>query len=217
MNATAFERWSKENREYKVPHLRLRIIASLVQQTAPAAYVDLGCAEGMLSTLTPGIRYIGVDFVLPREAPAFEFHQCDLNSQQLPPVFGEVDLVTCSGILEYVENIPRLLSILREGMRPGTRLIVSYFNMNHLSRIFRVIKGGTFGSHPDWRNFYSPRDMERVLVQGGFAVERVVPVGFSWIVAPSLQSTMNDKAVIRANYPLSHLFAHHFVWVLRRT
>src|SRR5437016_2356530 len=108
MTSTAHDRWSNEIRNYSVPHLRLRVMATLIRQMHPSAYADLGCAQGFLSKLAPASRYIGLDFVRPEHTPDFEFYQCNLNADPLPPVLGDVDLIACSGILEYVEDLPRL-------------------------------------------------------------------------------------------------------------
>jgi 2-polyprenyl-3-methyl-5-hydroxy-6-metoxy-1,4-benzoquinol methylase len=216
MNVTAWQRWSNENREYAVPHLRLRLIAKLINELRPAAYVDLGCAQGMLSTLTPGIQYAGVDFVLPQPKPGFEFYQCDFNTQPLPGVLANAELITCSGILEYIEDLPAFFGGIRAATRPDTRLIVSYFNMNHISRIAQLMRGSTFAVHPDWRNFLSPRDMHGVFSAAGFRSLRMVPVGLSIARSRSAKDAVEGKARTWPNFKGSYLFANHFVWVLAR-
>jgi hypothetical protein len=126
--------------------------------------------------MTPGIKYVGVDFVRPKAEPGFEFYQCDFNTQALPTALAGVELVTCSGILEYIEDLPGLLAAIRDATRPNTRLIITYSNMNHISRVLRLLRGLTFGVHPDWRNFFSPRDVQRVISEAGFRIERALPV-----------------------------------------
>jgi hypothetical protein len=56
-------RWKTEGTEYAAPYLRLRQVAALVNELHPESLLDLGCAEGYLRELCPGISYAGVDFV----------------------------------------------------------------------------------------------------------------------------------------------------------
>jgi hypothetical protein len=216
MNVTAWRRWSRESQEYSLPHLRLRVVAKLVNEMQPRSYADLGCAEGVLSTLTPGLKYIGIDFVEPNPPPTFEFYQCDFNSQPLPKVLGNVELITCSGILEYIEDLPAFLGGIRDVTRPGTKLILTYVNMNHISRAAALLRNYTFSTHPDWRNFFSPRDLQLELVEAGFDVGRVIPVGVSVSKAPPVKKTVSGTARILPNFKGAYLLAHHFIWILTR-
>jgi hypothetical protein len=216
MNVAAWQRWNKEGREYSFPHLRLRTVAKLVNDLGPRAYADLGCAGGTLCTLTPGIKYIGIDFVVPQEQPGFEFYQCDFNTQPLPVALANVELVTCSGILEYIEDLPRWLAAVRDATRPGTRFVVTYVNLNHISRTVRLLRGQTFGVHPDWRNLYSPRDLKGVITAAGFETERTFPVGLSVSSPTGIHDMLNRDTKISRNFIGSYLFAHHFAWLLRR-
>jgi SAM-dependent methyltransferase len=216
MSLTAWHRWSKENRDYATPHLRLRIVAALVNALRPKAYADLGCAQGTLGSLTPGPRYVGVDFVTPAPGAQFEFHRCDFNSEPLPSVLADVDVVTCSGLLEYIEDLPRFFQSVRDSTRPGTNFVLSYFNMNHWSRVIRLAAGRTCYFHPDWRNFLSPADMTATLQRTGFSIRRKVPVGLSLSTPASLQDSSSQDPRLRNDFAGSHLLAHQFVWVASR-
>lgn len=218
MNGNACIRWGNEAPNYTIPHLRLRTVANLINglRPCPKAYADLGCAEGLLSKLTPNIRYVGIDFVRPQHVPEFEFYQCDLNTGELPSVLADVDLVTCSGILEYVEDLPGFFAKLKSRTRPNTKVVASYFNMNHASRVCRLLAGSTLNTHPDWRNFLSPRDLQSLMAKAGFRIDRVVPVGLSLGNSPPVRDTVSQIARVHQNFPGSYLLAHQFVFVLTK-
>ncbi len=216
MNTRAHNRWAKESCKYNVPHLRLQMMAQLINSFKPHSYADIGCAKGLLGELTCGVPYIGIDFVRPDPLPDFEFHLCDLNSQQLPEVLADVDLVACSGILEYVDDLYGLLAKLNALTRPNAKILATYFNMNHISRIWRLLRGHTSDTHPDWRNFLSPRDMQALMLRAGFQVDRIIPVGLSVRGAPGVGATRSQKVSIPANFLGSYLLAHQFIFVLSK-
>jgi methyltransferase family protein len=216
MSTSAHTRWTKESCKYNAGHHRLRTVAALVNDLNPGTYVDLGCAGGFLSTLTPGSRYIGVDFVEPESPPAFEFYRCDLNADDLPEALGKAELVTCSGILEYIDDLPGFFAKLHGGTRPEAVAIVTYFNMNHISRICRLLLGGTIRNHPDWRNFLSPRDFQSLASAAGFSIARVLPIGLSLFGSPGVQDTSAQEVHLRRNFKGSYLLAHQFIYVLKK-
>jgi Methyltransferase domain len=210
------DRWIKDGSDYSVPHLRLRMIAQLINELRPSSFVDFGCAEGLLRTLTPGIGYIGVDFVPPKVAPDFELHLCDLNAEELPDVLGNVDLVTCSGILEYIDDLYGLLAQLHTRTQLKTKILATYYNMNHISRIWQLLCGRTIYTHPDWRNFLSPRGMRALMRKAGFNIDRMIPVGFSVRGSPRVHEAVSQEIAIRMNYWGSYLLAHQFIFVLSK-
>ncbi len=177
--AAARARWQREALHYDVRHRRLERIAELVEESlasdAPGGprrrrVLDVGCSAGTLGRmLSEGILYHGCD--LSAEAVAaggsdrLVVH--DL-AEGLPAFDGEpYDVIVASGILEYLEDVPALLAGIRERLAPGGRLVVSYFNMDHVSR-----RAGRPFRHPLWVNDWKPRELRALLAEAGFAIER---------------------------------------------
>src|SRR5574337_1017412 len=172
MNIKAQKRWTEDVNKYDIQHLRLKQVASIINRLRPSSYFDLGCAKGTLRILTPGIEYIGCDFISQANLE-FEFIQCDFNTQKLPLRIQDAELISCSGLLEYIEDCSGFLNQIYERIKPGSKFIVTYFNMNHMSRIFALLKGKSFQVHPDWRGFYSYKDIRSKLNSAGFSVDDV--------------------------------------------
>jgi hypothetical protein len=192
------------------------MIAALVNEIGPTTYADIGCAEGLLSTLTPDSTYIGVDFIKPDIDPPFSFYQCDLNNDPLPVALGHVDLVTCSGILEYIEDLPEFFTKLHDRIVPTSTVIISYFNMNHISRILGLVSGRTFSTHPDWRNFLSPKDLQSTIRKAGFEINKIIPVGVSLGTSPSVKNNTDGDIFMPSDFKGSYLFSHQFIFTISK-
>lgn len=208
--------WTAAAARYGIPHLRLRQVAALVGETGAKSMVDVGCSSGFLRTLCPGVRYVGVDFIEPATAPEFEFHAVNLNREGLPDSLRELELITCSGSLEYVERLGEVLGHLRDRLGAGGRLVTSYYNFNHISRVWAMVKGRSFWVHPDWRGMYSPLDFEATLVRAGFAVERRVPSFHAFSPSPRIEETVDLPLRLPGVRPWSRWTAHQFLYVARK-
>lgn len=208
-------RWSDESRRYDIPHLRLRQVAALVNQYSPRRLLDVGCASGYLQELCPGAEYYGCDFVTPTQPPPFPFFLCDLNRQPLPRELRDFDAVVCSGILEYVEDVPGFLSQIRERLCRDGVLIATYYNMNHVSRMWAMIRGVTFADHPDWRGFYSLRDMRRFIRDCGFVMDQEIAMNHTWRKSTEVERTVTQQLSLERIHPWSFLLSHQFHFVAR--
>jgi len=213
MGQSATDRWSK-CREFSVPHVRIRQVAKLVESQRPATVLDLGCHDGQLGRLLPGINYTGCDFVAP-DVEDFPFVLADFNGEGLPSTLPVVDLVVASGSLEYVENLPRLLDDIGKHLSAEGAFVCTYFNMNHLSRALRLAAGRTFAVHPDWRGFYARRDFRRMLGDAGFVIEREFVSTASLRSSPPVADTQGLAPTLRQAHPWSDLSAHQFIYLAR--
>jgi SAM-dependent methyltransferase len=207
--------WTHLTERYDVAHLRLRQVAQLVGQLKPARVVDLGCATGQLRKLCPGVEYVGCDFVRPAGAIPFPFYQCDFNHEELPADLQELELIVCSGLLEYIEDLPAFLNQLRARLRPDGKLIVTYFNMNHISRIWALIRGRSFPVRADWRGLYSPRDVARLITAAGFELTQALAMNHSLGTAPGVEKTVRTRLTLPRVRPWSGLLSHQFLYVAR--
>jgi colanic acid/amylovoran biosynthesis protein len=207
--------WTHLTEQYDVPHLRLRQVAELVRQIQPASMVDLGCATGHLRSLCPGIEYVGCDFVRPAGPVPFPFYQCDFNQEELPADLQELEMIVCSGLLEYIEDLPDLLGQLRSRLRPHGNLIVTYFNMNHVSRIWALLRGKSFPVRPDWRGLYSPRDVVELISAAGFKIEQTFAMNHALRSALAVNETVVESLMLPRVRPWSRFLSHQFLYVAK--
>jgi SAM-dependent methyltransferase len=198
-----------------VPHLRLRQVAELVRRLKPTSVLDLGCATGHLRNLCPGIEYVGCDFVAPPVPPPFPFYQCDFNREALPADLQELELIVCSGLLEYIEDLPKFVGQLRSRLDVGGYLIATYFNMNHISRVWAMIRGKTFPVRPDWHGFYSPSDLAHTFSDAGFELTDRFAMQHAIGPSPAVCETVDTQLSFHPARAWSTLFAHQFIFVAK--
>jgi polysaccharide pyruvyl transferase WcaK-like protein len=208
--------WPALVTKYDVPHLRLRQVAALVQELRPERLVDLGCATGHLRQLCPGVEYIGCDFVAPAQPVSFPFYRCDFNRQDLPADLQELELVVCSGLLEYIEDLPAFLKRVGSRLKSEGVLIATYFNMNHISRIWTLLCGRSFPVRPDWRGLYSPRDVAAIIEHAGFHMVQKVAMNHSFKAPSAVDETTALPLTLPRGRFWSPLLSHQLLFVARR-
>ncbi|MFN5183924.1 MAG: class I SAM-dependent methyltransferase [Bacteroidota bacterium] len=215
-NQEAIKRWETDVTNYNKFHLRIRIIAKIINSLDYVQVVDLGCATGTLrKLLKKQISYIGVDFIEPKNETDFIFYKCDFNSQSLPFEIQGVKLVVCSGLLEYVEDVDSFLKNIRLLLGNNGKLIVSYFNFNHISRRVKKITYKNLYFHPDWRGHYSLNDLKKIIFNSGFEIENILPMGNSFFHSTSVSSTITDDDSLKSINIFSSLTAHQFIFILK--
>jgi len=205
--------WTSTVPKYGIPHLRLRQVAELTRQLKPRQIVDLGCATGYLRNLCPEVRYVGCDFVAPARPPDFPFYQCDFNRQALPADLQDLELVVCCGLLEYIDDLGGFLAQIRSRLASCGHLVATYFNMNHVSRIWTLIRGRSFPVRPDWRGFHSPQDVADLITQSGFRIRRTVAMNHSFRTAAPVDQTMDAALKLPRPRFWSRLLSHQFLFV----
>jgi polysaccharide pyruvyl transferase WcaK-like protein/2-polyprenyl-3-methyl-5-hydroxy-6-metoxy-1,4-benzoquinol methylase len=210
-------RWTQSVVRYGQPHLRLRQVAALVNELTPKRMLDVGCATGILRTLCPGVEYVGCDFVQASAQADFPFYQCNLNREPLPSILNDFDVIVCSGILEYVEDLPTLLSTLRSRLRLQGHLVFTYLNMNHISRILELVRGKSFPVHCDWRGFYSPKDTKRIVEDAGFRIVRSVAMNHTLLRASAVENTVSSPLTLPKARWWSNLLSHQHLFVAARS
>jgi hypothetical protein len=210
---TETARWECEIAQYDVNHLRLRQVAMILKSLSVESVFDIGCGHGHLGSLLPGVRYSGCDMI-DGAGTSFPFTPCNVNRDRLPQQIGDASAVSCSGLLEYVDDLSHFLHELRTRTRSGAWLIVTYFNMNHLSRIFTMAVGRTFEAHPGWRGFYSPRSLGHLLKTSGFELETRYVTRFG-MEEPDISETVSEQLRLRRYIPGGYLLAHQLIYVAR--
>jgi len=210
-------RWSNDVARYDRPHLRLRQVAALVNDLHPKRMLDVGCAKGHLRKLCPEAEYSGCDFVQPESPPDFSFHRCNFNQEPLPDVLHNFDVIVCSGILEYIADVPAFLSSLRSRLSPGGHLVFTYLNMNHISRILALARGQSFQVHRDWRGFYSPKDIQFAAESSGFHLVRSVAMNHTLRMSGDVEEMVSAPLRLPKAHWWSSLFANQLLYVAART
>lgn len=210
------QQWSNEIAKYDVAHLRLRQIANLLTDVEPRKIIDFGCATGRLREECPWIdEYIGVDFVDTGRSSSFPFVCCDFNSESFPSSIGKCDAAVCSGILEYIQDVPSFLSSVHSVLEPNGTLVATYFNMQHvLRRCSRIFSGHAY-EHKNWRNQFPARSIETLLSESGFRTERIVPTRHSLRHSGGVRSTVSMQTRIPRLRPWSWALSHQFIFVAR--
>lgn len=211
------QRWTQTVASYDLPHLRLRQIAHLAERLKPRRLGDIGCASGQLrKLLPPEVEYIGTDFVSPETAHDFTFFPCNFNAGPLPAALTALNVAACSGVLEYLDDVPAFLAALRERLVPGGHLVASYFNMNHLSRVRTLLRGRSWPAHPDWRGFHSRAAMVKHLANAGWDLISMHVNSHGWNPSPSVSATVEQPFSLSGVRPWSDWLAHQWLFVARR-
>jgi hypothetical protein len=201
--------------QYDVPHLRLRQVATLVGRLKVREVVDIGCGRGHLRQLCPGVDYVGCDFVRPARPVEFPFYGCDFNREELPADLQGLEAVVCSGILEYIEDVPRFLAEVRARISVDGYLIATYFNMNHISRVLTLLQGKTLPVRPDWRGFHSPSAIAGYLGDAGFMVTDTFATSHGLATSVPVDQTVSAPLRLPRARVWSSLLAHQFIFVAK--
>ncbi len=161
--------WEKESHHYDVLHRRLRTIVDLAEAAGGRRLLDVGCSAGTVgAALSPGWAYHGCDVSESAVRSASRGWLVAADLEKGVPAFdgGAYDVIVCSGILEYLEAPEKTLRELVKRVSPTGKLVVSYFNMRHVSR-----RGGAAFRHPLWRNDYAPAEFRALLASAGWTIE----------------------------------------------
>lgn len=158
--------------------------------------LDVGCGTGDVLDGIPRnrVRVTGIDLVLDMVRGAATSHPDDVfvtaNAEAIPLVPGSQDVVVCLGVLEYVPDPAAVLASIREVLRPGGHLIVSFPNRGSVSRLvsrlesrceralfalFHALGGrGRHDDRPPYRHKqWTVAGARRLLAAAGFEVDRI--------------------------------------------
>lgn len=214
MESDSATRWQSDIAAYAVPHPRLRAIAGLLAREGATSVTDVGCATGTLHRLLgPGVEYHGIDFVNGLE-PGLRFTEADLNGRELPPVAIDSEWIVCSGVLEYVRDVPRLLTWLRTSSRPGTRLILSYFNDTHVSLRWRRVRGREVFGHPDWVPLMVRTTLLARLADAGYTIGDAFDLERRFGTSPDIEYTGQVPVLMHRADWRSTLLARQWIFVV---
>ncbi len=188
--------WEAETWRYDQAHRRLRtVVDEVLARVQGGRVLDVGCSTGLLGRmLGPAFDYVGIDIaesVTTREprhvrVGGVELEPIAQGDAGLPLEVAEgppFDVLTCSGILEYVEGLPGLLYGLREKVRTGGLAVFTLYNLRHVSRTL-----GHAHRHPTWRFDLAPDELALLLGERGFRVIGLRASAAGWGPPPSVQA-----------------------------
>lgn len=132
-----------------------RVVKQRLKQVAPCC-LDIGAGSGDLLSLLrknwPAMQAFACDYHIERFALSdVPITQLDLNTHPLPYPDGSFDLVTCSEVLEHVENYRAVLREIRRVLKPGGLMVITTPNvLNMKSRLRYLVCGfaNLFGPLP---------------------------------------------------------------------
>jgi SAM-dependent methyltransferase len=209
-------RWREEQLFYDTPHLRLRQLALLVRQLSPRNMVDLGCAQGYLRKLCGEVPYAGCDFVELDCPHDFPFFVVDFNHNSLPSQINGVDLIVCSGLLEYIEDLPQFLVQIKSRLALGGHLIATYINTNHISRKISALSGKLPYQHPDWHVVHSIKDFSKIITRSGLRISDIYAMDCSIRNTVPSEPSGSQQHSLRKARPWSHWLSHHMIYVAQK-
>jgi len=208
--------WEKESHHYDVLHRRLRTIVDLAEAAGGRRLLDVGCSAGTVgAALSPGWAYHGCDVSESAVRSGKRGWLVAADLEKGVPAFdnGAYDVIVCSGILEYLEAPQKTLSELTRRVTPKGKLVVSYFNMRHVSR-----RDGKAFRHPLWRNDYTPAEFRELLENSGWTIETT-----RWSTAGSgTAPDVRDEAAAVRDEPADAAsriddIGHTLIYVCRRS
>ena len=134
-NQQAYNAWSKtyDEVENKTRDLEAQALREIVKPNAPLEILEIGCGTGKNTEylLTKAVRLIGTDFSSEMLARAkskiksenVEFRQMDLREVWDFPE-NSFDLITCSLVLEHIENLDFVFAEASRVLRAGGRFYI---------------------------------------------------------------------------------------------
>ena len=182
------EYWGGPHGRHYEPHAELWA-AILDAVEAGARCLDVGCGAGTSYApriVAKGARYVGVD-VSPNAVAAARAAGLDTrviaDAGELPFEDESFDVVTCIEVLEHLLRPDHAVAEALRVLRPGGRLVVSTPNVAYWRLRANLLfglwnpAGDELARERPWRDphirFFTPRTLERMLRQTGFArIER---------------------------------------------
>lgn len=120
--------------------------ARLLPPDSRATHLDIGAGHGDLIALMRsrfGVQSAACDYTADlMKLPDVEVDIVDLNHQKLPYIDRTFDLVTCTEVIEHVENFRFVLREAYRVLKPGAALIVTTPNVLNLRSRLRYLACG---------------------------------------------------------------------------
>lgn len=157
INRSDFRRWGTEANLHPAWDSRTLQIARLIPPGS--SVLEFGAGRLVLrESLPPGCVYTPSDLV----DRGFGTIVCDLNARTLPSL-GHYDVAVFSGVLEYVNDVPRLIRHLSRSVD----MIIASYSPTETNPCNRRAGG--------WVNDYDSDELRRLFAAEGFACGHTEP------------------------------------------
>ena len=132
--------------------------------------LDLGCGfSPILRWLSPDQAYIGIEKRLPiyqklvQEYPSLQFHNLDLDKQDLP-ILKRFDTILMMAIIEHLADPGNILRQIPERLKDGGRLLITTptplgSQIHQLGSIFNIFSQTATEEHIEIFTFHTLKPM----------------------------------------------------------
>jgi SAM-dependent methyltransferase len=129
-----------------VADARVQRALRLVRPTPGGAYLDIGCANGVLTRLfaerTRASTVTGVDFVDMGVGPDIAFRRANLDTgDPLPFDDASYDVITCMETLEHLHDTDHIVSEIRRILRSSGYAIIAVPRLDALLNMIMLAVG----------------------------------------------------------------------------
>lgn len=153
--ATNVQRWKADDDAWRGYHkdqgklvldARVEVGLDLVRPLPGASYLDIGCANGVLTRVYAerigAAKVTGVDFVDMGIGPGITFQQANLDTREpLPFDAASFDVVTCMETLEHLHDTDHIVSEIRRILKPGGYAIIAVPRLDALLNMAMLAVG----------------------------------------------------------------------------
>lgn len=156
----------------------------------PQRHLDIGAGRGeliqMLRASLP-VESSACDFHVERfRVDGLQIEQVDLNREPLPYADQSFDLITCSEVIEHLENYRSVMREMRRVLRPGGLVVITTPNvLNAYSRLRYLVCG--------FANLFGPLPVknDRLYSTGG----HITPVPYFYLAHALLDADFDGLRV----------------------
>lgn len=169
------------------------VVAAVLAMATPYldefdAVLDVGCGANLdydLALARQGKRVYGIDFTMnflrlaPKVRAGVLLAQAD--ARELPFRDNALSAVICSETIEHIPDDSAAIAEIARVLRPHGLLFLTAPNLLNAGRLIQIARTRDFTLRlmEGHAREYSPRQLRRLL-DGRFAIERGIPVGFGW-------------------------------------
>jgi len=167
-------------------------VAKLAASALPGAqsvnHLDIGSGTGTLIHLlraeNPHYTSAACDYTdALMNLPEQQVDVCDVNTQPLPYTANRFDLVTCTEVVEHLENFRHVLREAYRVTKPGGHLIVSTPNILNLQSRLRYLNFG-------FANLFGPLPLVRS--EHFSTVGHITPISFFYLAHALAECGFDD-------------------------
>lgn len=138
-----------ENTTPRIVDYAIAYLLPLIPQKQELHHLDIGAGWGHLiaelKKARPLLRSEGCDYnPQHNELQEVQFKHVDLNEGVLPYADQSFDLITCTEVLEHVENFRQVVREISRVCKPGARVLITTPNVLNLRSRFYFLTRGLF-------------------------------------------------------------------------